>query len=414
MDAQTIIGSIERVTRKWAKQRKAEERHESAKANRRRAMVRSNRTTAVDAAFQTMEEAYNAASDNGNYVANARQIMYAGRPLIQQLTQEMLNDKYFTQNLLPRYMRENPETTATWDVVFDARGHFSEPHTASEVQLGTLDVRRYLSELPVRDIPIYEPDQLYPTHGPQHRFGAILFIEKEGFSPLLEQVRIAERYDCAIMSTKGLSNTASRSLIDELCGKHDIPALVLHDFDKSGFSIFATLSTSSQRYSFQHEIRCVDIGVRLEDVETWGLQSELFYTKMSQKAVGENLMRNGATLDEALFIARDRKRVEVNAFKSADLVKFIEGKLEANGVKKLIPDKETLEAAYRRSLKNRFIQDRFDALKIEAEEYAHNARVRVRISKSKIAKLLADDPTKPWDIAVHELAAEHLRGESRE
>ena len=49
--------------------------------------------------------------------------------------------------------------------------------------------------------------------------------------------KLAERYDIAIMSTKGMSNTASRELIDKFCG--DIPRCplyVLHDFDKAGFS----------------------------------------------------------------------------------------------------------------------------------------------------------------------------------
>ena len=34
----------------------------------------------------------------------------------------------------------------------------------------------------------------------------MLFIEKEGFLPLFEAVHLAERYDLAIMSTKGMSN----------------------------------------------------------------------------------------------------------------------------------------------------------------------------------------------------------------
>ena len=39
------------------------------------------------------------------------------------------------------------------------------------------------------------------THGPIGCFGAVLFIEKEGFLPLFEKVQLAERYDLAIMST---------------------------------------------------------------------------------------------------------------------------------------------------------------------------------------------------------------------
>src|SRR5205814_217436 len=106
--------------------------------------------------------------------------------------------------------------TRTWDVVFDARGHFTEPHTELIVPLGTLDVRDYL-EGRGRDqvfTGVPEIEVLFPTHGPRHRFGAILFIEKEGFMPLFKAVKLAERFDIAIMSTKGMSVTASRLLVD--------------------------------------------------------------------------------------------------------------------------------------------------------------------------------------------------------
>jgi hypothetical protein len=38
----------------------------------------------------------------------------------------------------------------------------------------------------------------------------VLFIEKEGFMPLFERVHLAERYEIADMSTKGMSVTAAR------------------------------------------------------------------------------------------------------------------------------------------------------------------------------------------------------------
>ena len=45
------------------------------------------------------------------------------------------------------------------------------------------------------------------------------------------------------MSTKGMSVTACRMLVEELCGRQGLPLFVLHDFDKSGFSIQQTLIT---------------------------------------------------------------------------------------------------------------------------------------------------------------------------
>lgn len=319
----------------------------------------------------------------------------ARRPCI---TDEPLVDNYFTQTLLPAYMQSNPETTAEWDVVFDARGHFTEPHTQVEVALGTLDVRQHLCGSSESDEATYSPDDLYPTHGPEHRYGAILFLEKEGFMPLLRQVKLAERYDIGVMSTKGLSNISARRLVDHLCGKHDIPLLILRDFDKAGFSISRTLWKSSKRYTFEHEIRAVDIGLRLDDVEQWGLESEAFVSKASRHSMRLNLIKNGATEVEAEFIADGRRRVELNAFTSSDLVTFIEKKLVEHGVKKIIPDKATLEAAYRRVVKNEFIRERFDTLKCEADEHADAADVPAL--KRNVAKLLKDDPTLPWDVAI--------------
>ena len=56
-------------------------------------------------------------------------------------------DQYFTQTLLTDYMANHPEETLGWNVVFDARGHFNEPHTVEEVPLGTLQVRKYLARV---------------------------------------------------------------------------------------------------------------------------------------------------------------------------------------------------------------------------------------------------------------------------
>ena len=41
-------------------------------------------------------------------------------------------------------MREEPELTKDWDVVFDARGHLREPHTGRIVPIGTLEIRRHV------------------------------------------------------------------------------------------------------------------------------------------------------------------------------------------------------------------------------------------------------------------------------
>ena len=94
-------------------------------------------------------------------------------------------------------------------MVYDDRGHFREPHDDHPIGLGTLNVRDYLASVrnhePDDEVDFDLPESAFSTRGPRDRFGAILFIEKEGFMPLFEAVQLAERFDLAIMSTKGVS-----------------------------------------------------------------------------------------------------------------------------------------------------------------------------------------------------------------
>jgi hypothetical protein len=147
-----------------------------------------------------MEEAYNKAS--GGLPANARQIMYAARPYIQETVGKRLGDNYFTQVSLPNYIKEHG---VAWNVIYDARGHFTEPHDEAETfGVGTAEVRTYLANLHDPDIMDAKFENAkVATKGPDGRFGAVLSSEKEGFDQVLEAANIAEKYDIAIMSTKG-------------------------------------------------------------------------------------------------------------------------------------------------------------------------------------------------------------------
>jgi hypothetical protein len=264
------------VTRDWAKQRRAEERDQLRERQRWDRLVRDDdRMTIRDAAFSVMKEAYNKASDNGRLPARPRQIMYAARPRILELTdRDHLNDQYFTQTLLPDYLNEHSQT-ADWNIVWDARGHFTEPHTGREIALGTLEIREYLGLRAERgDAIAVDRDVLFPTLGPEHRFNNILFVEKEGFDPLFDAEHLAERYDLAITSSKGMSVTALRELLDRLAARGIERIFVLHDFDVSGFSIFGTLGTSGRRYQFINRLKLVDFGLRLDDVDAMALESE--------------------------------------------------------------------------------------------------------------------------------------------
>jgi hypothetical protein len=407
MKGDKIIGAIEGVTKKWAKQRKREERERSAEANRRYVMTRCRHVSVKEAAWDIMEEAYLKASADGTLPAHARQIMYAARPHIMRYADRQIGkdfDQYFTQTLLPDYIEDN---CCDWNVVFDARGHFSEPHQDGNVPLGTIQVRNYLGRVESHKLPEQDyniRDNGYPTAGPANRYGAILFIEKEGFMPLFEAVNLAKRFDIALMSTKGMSNTAARELVDTLCGDHDIPLLVLHDFDKAGFSILGTLSRDTRRYCFNNEIKVIDLGLRLDDID--GLETEKVFSNESPDARTVNLRENGATEAEIEFLLDGR--VELNAMASDQLVAFIERKFAENGVKKVVPDNDTLAAAFRRMRRQALVQSKITEVLEELDDNEDEVEVPDDL-RPKIEEWFAKRPELRWDSIVRHLAGDEDR-----
>lgn len=409
MDAQAIIRACTSVTKKWTKQRKAEERAASREDRRYEALAGSDRVTIKEVAEEVMEEAYMKASSGGTLPALARQIMYAARgEILKQTDRSTLDDQYFIQTLLVDYLNEHPDKAAKWDVVFDARGHFVEPHAGETVPLGTIDVRDYLhgiGQLPEEGIDLRLPNAgRYPTKGPKNRYGDILFIEKEGFMPLFEKVKLAERYDLAIMSTKGMSVTASRHLIDKLTGQHEIRVFVLHDFDKSGFSILGTLKHDTRRYEFENKVNVIDLGIRLDDVNRYKLESEnVHYGKSDPRP---KLREHGATEAECKFLCEGwdsgyhGRRVELNAFTSGDLIEWIEGKLKKHGVRKFVPAQEVLEAAYRRALEINLLEGKLEEVREEIRDQVMEVRIPRGLS-ARVKAHLKDDPSLSWDQAVN-------------
>jgi hypothetical protein len=406
--AASITDAVEGVTKAWAKQRKAEERDRSARARRLDRLVRQDRFTIREAAWVVMPDAYTKASDNGRLPTRPRQIMYAARPEILALTEkDTLDDRYFTQTLLPDYITTHPEECRDWDIVWDARGHFTEPHTRHGIALGTLEVREYLGlRAKVTDVVTVDLSILFPTHGPEHRFKAVLFIEKEGFGLLFAAEQLAEKYDLAIMSSKGMSVTAARMLIDKLCHRGLDLILVLHDFDVSGFSIFGTLGTSNRRYSFVDDVPVVDIGLRLDDVEEMGLESEPTDVSGNWWRREETLRRHGAKPEEIAFL--ETKRVELNAMTSRQLLDFVEAKLGEHGVEKLVPEDAVLEQHARRLIEQRLANEAIARLKSKITQQAGAKKLPTDL-RERLADVLKEERHLPWDAALAEMLIAELK-----
>ncbi|MBV9866781.1 MAG: DUF2399 domain-containing protein [Abitibacteriaceae bacterium] len=406
---------VESVCKSWTIKKRQADRQGKVSERELDELRRSKRAKEIDikeAAYSVMKRAYLETSVNNRYPANARQVMYAARPEVLRITGGKCwkNSTYFTQTLLPDFVEEHPELTADWDVVFDARGHIVEPHTGQRIDLGTVAVRRYIagwSDIISETLNV-EIGHGCPTSGPGNRFKYALFIEKEGFDELIKSAQIASRYDIAIMSTKGMSVTAARSLVEKL-SEQGVTILVMHDFDKSGFSILHTLRNDTRRFRFKVPPRVIDLGLRLADVTEMNLQSEIveYKGKVDPRI---NLRESGATEEECDFLVQQQnsnggwsgQRVELNAMMRSDvIIQWIERKLEGAGVCKYVPEPEVLDAAYRRAVRRAVVQQAIDNALCNLDADAH---IEVPEGLSEAVRTAIVGTPQPWDEAVYNLA----------
>jgi hypothetical protein len=344
----------------------------------------------TEAANAVTRECYMKASDNNKLPATARQIFYVARPLIEERTDKPLSYKYFSQVLLPNFVNEHGRD---WDVVYDDRGHFLEPHTNRVIGLGTLNVRAYLrgiGRLQLEEAG-FAPASV-ETHGPNGSFDAVLYIEKEGLMPLFERVDLAKRYDIAIMSSKGMSVTAARELVNKICGS--VPLLVLHDFDPAGIIIKDTLENDTRRYRYTRPPNVIDLGLHYDDID--GLTPEPHSSNISD----ERLAQAGLDQDAIDFLRN--QRVELNAMTARYLVDFVEAKLKQHDIGKVIPDTETLTRTYEMFTASDRLSEAFDDMKkklVESEAETSSIKMPDDL-ETKVKAKLEERPDITWHRAV--------------
>jgi hypothetical protein len=208
--------------------------------------------------------------------------------------------------------------------------------------------------------------------------------------PLFERVGLAKRFDLAIMSAKGMSNTASRMLVNAICS--GVPLLVLHDFDSAGIIIKDTLQNDTRRYSYTTPPNVIDLGLQYPDID--GLLSEPNDSKISD----ERLRQAGLGQDAINFLST--QRVELNAMTSRQLIDFVETKLKQCGVQKVIPDRDTLVKIYHAYAASDQLSDAFDELKEKLEQETEGPVHVPDDLEAKLENLLAEKPEITWHCAV--------------
>ena len=254
-------------------------------------------------------------------------------------------------------------------------------------------------------------DDLLPIEWPSlaggQRYQGVLFIEKEGFGPLLEEAQIAERFDLAVLSCKGQSVVAARKFVDQVCRVGGgVKLLVVHDMDKAGFEISQRLTKVSDwaidadrvAYQFENDIDVTDLGLRLADAEKYGLLDKAEGCKFEGHFASDSI----ATPEEREFL-RSGRRVELNAFSSPQFVEWLKARIAEHLPNRLIPEDGVLDDAFRRALAVARINRAIEATAAESVEAAAAATIPGRLRKKLAAAMKKSGQA--WDAALYDLAA---------
>jgi hypothetical protein len=183
---------------------------------------------------------------------------------------------------------------------------------------------------------------------------------------------------------------------------------VLHDFDKSGFTILRTLQFDTRRYTFANAIQVVDLGLHLVDVQEWSLEREAVQYRESAESVRNGLRRDGATEDEINFLATHR--VELNAFASDQLLRWITTKLDQHGLQKVVPTDEVLAEGFPRQRQSEYLGQHFPELLARSREHINGIAIPPDL-REQVARRIQEQRSLSWDDAVGEIARESRQGQ---
>ena len=202
------------MTKKWTRQTKAEERSSRA-STRRESMWTSSASRSRTSCSSYMDDGLERGQRRGRLPTHWRQVFYGHAPALRRPSGGgTAADRLLLQDDHRRVPRNPPSGLGR--PARRARrlqGAARQGRNAGDVD----DERpRTTSAGASRASRSRISSTRFPTAGAENRFGAVLICEKEGFDELLQAEGVPDRYDLALMSTKGISARAARSLARSL------------------------------------------------------------------------------------------------------------------------------------------------------------------------------------------------------
>jgi hypothetical protein len=264
-------------------------------------------------------------SGDGQFRFNERQVLYRLRPIVTDETGDELKTTNF-KKIITEYENEHGEIPRMYR---EPRGTVYHPHRNETIALGTLMVEDY--------------------ERPEWTFNKLLYLEKEGFSEALKDVRWGERHDCALMSSKGFTTRAARDLVDKLA-EHGEPITIfcVHDADAAGTLIYQTFQEETKARGAR-KITIVNLGLEPWEGIAMGLEVENVDPGERRKPVA-GYVRERTDQDWEEWL--QTHRIEINAMTTPRFIEWLDNKLAPYGGK-LIPPGDVVAAELDRQIENK-------------------------------------------------------------
>lgn len=323
-----------------------------------------------------LEQAIAKASGNGEYRFSLRQLYYAVRPYVIAETGKEPDYTYFCRDLIGSYEAEHGDIPLMYR---DERGTLYHPHRGSDMPIGTIAVENYRQ--------------------PAWTFNKVLYIEKEGFFNVLKEKKIPEKYDLALLTSKGYASRAVKDLLDaigENSGEEEITFFCIHDADAYGTTIYDTLQNETKARPGR-KVKIINLGLDPEEAVAMGLEIEKVEKSGRKKGVA-------SYVDPRWESWLQSYRVELNAMSTPQFIAWLEGKIQRYDKGKVIPPDPVMLESQEQSLRGKLGQ------RIEAEILARNHyETRVAAAVRQVKQSCADQQTHLAERVQKELAQEPVK-----
>jgi hypothetical protein len=300
-----------------------------------------------------LEQAIAKASGNGEYRFSLRQLYYAVRPYVIKESGKEPDYAYFCTELIGSYEAQYGDIPLMYR---DERGTLYHPHSGQDIPIGTIAVENYQK--------------------PVWTFNKILYIEKEGFFNVLKEKKIPEKYDMALLTSKGYASRAVKDLLDALGenSEEEITFFCIHDADAYGTTIYDTLQNETKARPGR-KVKIINLGLDPEEAVSMGLEIEKAGKKGRRKGVA-------SYIDPEWESWLQNYRVELNAMSTPQFLAWLEGRIRLYDKGKVIPPESTMLESLDHSLQDKLGQ-KLVAEILEQNHYADQVIEAVRQVKER-------------------------------